>query len=87
MCNPLNNEKKIYEIIEKEHLCISPVIWHLIDHHLRNDLNIISIIAESHVINKEPIPVEKGEKIIKYCEEISQFLKKLRAATNKPKAH
>ena len=89
MCNPLNNEDKIYEVIEKERLNVSPVIWQLIDHHLGNDLYIIGLIAGSHVVgkDKDPIPVEQGEKIIKYCNEINRFFKKLRNATNKPNAH
>ena len=89
MCNPINNEEKIYDVIEKEHLTVPPLIWELIEHHLGNDLYIISLIAGSHVIgkDKDPIPVEQGEKIIKYCEEINRFFKKLRAVTNKPTAH
>jgi hypothetical protein len=89
MCNPLINEEKIYEVLEKEHLGVSSLIWQLIDHHIGNDLYIISLIAGSHVIgkDKDPIPVEQGEKIIKYCEEINRFFKKLREVTNKPKAH
>jgi len=89
MCNPLNNEEKIYEVIKKEHLGVSPLIWELIDHHLGNDLYIISLIVGSHVVGKykDPIPVEQGEKIIKYCKEINHFFKKLRAVTDKPTAH
>lgn len=89
MCNPLNNEEKIYEVIENKHLGVSPLIWQLIGHHLGNDLYIISLIAGSHVSgqDKDPIPVEQGEKIIKYCGEIKRFFKKLREVTNKSKAH
>lgn len=89
MCNPLNNEEKIYEVIENEHLSIPPLIWELIDHHLGNDLYIINLIAGSHVVGKgkDPIPVDQGEKIIKYCVEIKRFFKKLREVTNKPKSH
>lgn len=42
MANPLNNEAEIYERIRKENLKIHPIIWELINHHIRNDLNRIS---------------------------------------------
>jgi hypothetical protein len=89
MCNPLNNEEKIYEVIKHEHLDIPPLIWELIDHHLGNDLYIINLIAGSHVVGKDknPIPVEQGEKIIKYCKEINLFFRKLKEVTNKAKTH
>lgn len=79
MANPLSNEKEIYETIEKEKLSVPAVIWELLDHHIGNDVYAISLIAGLHVTgDKEPIPVEDGEKIIKHCEEIRVFLKKLR---------
>ncbi|MEM7816825.1 MAG: hypothetical protein QXZ20_02840 [Candidatus Aenigmatarchaeota archaeon] len=45
MANPLANEKEIYEKIEKEKLTIHPIIWELINHHIRNDLNYIILSA------------------------------------------
>ena len=89
MCKPLNNEREIYEKITKEKLVIPSTVWQLLDHHLGNDLYIITLIAGLHVTGEiqEPIPPEEGKKIIEHCQEISLFLKKLREATNKPKAH
>ena len=86
MANPLSNEKELYERIEKGKLTIPLVIWELIDHHLGNDIYAISLIAGLHVTgeDKESIPVEDGQKIIKHCEEIKQFLKKL-SETTQPK--
>ncbi len=80
MCNPLNNEEKIYEVIKKKHLGIPPLIWHLLDHHLGNDLYVITLIAGSHVTGdtQEPIPPAEGKKIIERCQEIRRFLQKLR---------
>lgn len=43
MANPLPNEDKLYERFKNEHITISPLIWELIDHHIRNDLNLISV--------------------------------------------
>lgn len=43
MANPLQNEEEIYERIKKEKLKIDPIIWELINHHIRNDVNVISI--------------------------------------------
>jgi hypothetical protein len=83
MANPLSNEKELYERIQKEKLSIPSIIWELLEHHLGNDVYAISLIAGVYVTGqeKEPIPIEDGEKIIKHCSEIRQFLKKIRAAT------
>lgn len=88
MANPLQEEKELYEKIEKEKLSIPQVIWQLMDHHLGNEVYAVSLIAGTYVTgeDKEPIPIQDGEKIIKHCEEIRLFLKKLREATTfKPK--
>lgn len=86
MANPLSNEKEIYEKIEKENLIIPSPIWELISHHIGNDVYAISLITGTYVSGKEkePIPVEHGEKILKHCSEIKTFLDKLEKAT-KPK--
>lgn len=86
MSNPVPDEKELYEKIEKEKLSIPSPIWKLLDHHLGNDLYAISLIAGSRVTGeeKEPIPIEEGEKIIEHCVEIKRFLEKIRQAT-KPK--
>lgn len=83
MANPLSNEKELYERIEKDKLSIPSAVWQLMEHHLGNEVYAISLIAGTHVTgeDKEPIPVNEGEKIVKHCEEIRQFLKKLREAT------
>ena len=83
MANPLSNEKEIYERIEKKKLTVPQPIWELIDHHIGNDVYMISLIAGSHVIGQEqePIPVEDGQKIIKHCKEIKAFLQKLSSVT------
>ncbi|MEI8348518.1 MAG: hypothetical protein WCI77_00050 [Candidatus Omnitrophota bacterium] len=43
MANPLRNEEEIYAQLKKEHITIHPLIWELVDHHIRNDINIISL--------------------------------------------
>lgn len=85
MSNPLSNEKELYEKIEKEKLTIPPPIWELLEHHLGNDLYAISLIAGSYVTgeDKEPIPVQDGEKIIKHIEGIRVFLKKIRESASR----
>lgn len=42
MANPLRNEDKLYEILKKENVSVHPVVWELINHHIRNDLSLIS---------------------------------------------
>jgi len=79
MANPLSNEKEIYEKIAKEKLKIPSAIWELLEHHLGNDLYAISMIVGSHIVGdeKEAIPLEDGEKIIKHVGAIKAFLNKL----------
>lgn len=83
MANPLPNEKEIYEKISKEKLTVPEEVWELLSHHLGNDLYAISLIAGSYVTGeeKEPIPPEDGEKIIKHIEAIRGFLQKIKQAT------
>ena len=88
MGNPLSNEKELYERVAKENMSIPPIVWALIDHHIGNDVFSISLIAGTHVTGeKEPIPIEDGEKIVNHCEAIRLFLKKLREATKKQSYH
>ncbi len=85
MCNPLDNEREIYEKITKEKMAIPSLVWELLDHHLRNDLNVISVIAGLYIAAdaQEPIPPEEGKKIVARCQEISRFLKKLKRYTER----
>jgi len=85
MCNLLNNEREIYAKIAKEKLAIPAIVWELLDHHLRNDLNVISVIAGLYIATdaQEPIPPEEGRKIVERCQEISRFLKKLKKRTER----
>lgn len=82
MANPLSNEKEIYEKIKKEKLTIPQPIWELLSHHLGNDLYAIFTIVGSYISGgeKEPIPVEDGEKIIKHALAIKETLNKLKEA-------
>ena len=43
MANPLPNEEDIYQKIETQNLKIDSSIWELIDHHIRNDLQVIAV--------------------------------------------
>jgi len=47
MANPLCNEEAIYAQIKHEHITIHPLIWELINHHVRNDIHIISLAIGS----------------------------------------
>ena len=47
MANPLPEEEKIYQKIKQENIKVDPIIWELISHHIRNDLNAMSIILGS----------------------------------------
>lgn len=47
MANPLGNEKEIYKKIKDEDIVVHPVVWELVNHHVRNDLYLVSIAAGS----------------------------------------
>jgi len=44
MANPLKDEGKIYERIKQEGITIHPILWELMNHHVKNDLNYISLV-------------------------------------------
>lgn len=46
MAKPLPNEDKLYNKIRQERLLIHPLVWQIIIHHLRNDLQVISLGAQ-----------------------------------------
>lgn len=83
MANPLPEEKELYEKIKKEKLSIPKTIWELINHHIGNDLNVVFIIAGNYIFRdiREPIPPEAAERIVKHCQNIKEFLNKLKDAT------
>lgn len=41
MANPMMNEEEVYRRIKEEGAALDPLIWELLDHHIRNDLQII----------------------------------------------
>ena len=41
MANPMLNEEEAYRRIKEEGLALDPLIWELLDHHIRNDLQVI----------------------------------------------
>lgn len=79
MANPLPNEAELYKKIEDERLTIPKPIWDLLCHHIGNDLYAISLITSSYVTgeDKEPIPVEAGEKILNHVYALKSLMLKL----------
>ena len=47
MANPLVNEREIYKKIKDEGIVVHPVVWELVNHHVRNDLYLVSIAVGS----------------------------------------
>lgn len=83
MAVPLSNETELYEIIKKEKIKIHPVIWQLLNHYIGNDIHAITLIAGSYVMGDgaEAIPVEAGKKILDHTKTLTEFMDKLRKAT------
>ncbi|MFH1875318.1 MAG: hypothetical protein ABH865_00315 [Candidatus Omnitrophota bacterium] len=48
MANPLPNEAELYARMEKEHINVHPLVWEFINHHVRNDLNWITMCIGLH---------------------------------------
>ncbi|RKY31375.1 MAG: hypothetical protein DRP74_05055 [Candidatus Omnitrophota bacterium] len=77
MANPLPNERQIYEKIEKQNIIIPPLVWELINHHIRNDLYMINLIIGSVVLDGEPLSAENAKKVLSHTNSIGTFLDKL----------
>ena len=43
MANPLYNEEELIAEIKKERIKVHPLVWELLNHHIRNDVNLISV--------------------------------------------
>ncbi|MCP4653480.1 MAG: hypothetical protein GY858_08910 [Candidatus Omnitrophica bacterium] len=43
MGNPLKDEEKIWQQIEDENISVHPVVWELLNHHVRNALMAITM--------------------------------------------
>jgi len=42
MATPLEYEEKLYKVIRDENIKVHPVVWELLNHHMRNDLMMTS---------------------------------------------
>lgn len=85
MANPLSNEQEIYERIEKENITVHPLVWELLDHHIRNDLHAINIIIGSSVIFNQSVTVPNAKKVINHTGQIKKFLDRLKKTTSEYK--
>lgn len=47
MANPLKDEEQLYEDLKKRGVVLDPVVWELLNHHIRNDLMVISMAISS----------------------------------------
>jgi len=83
MANPLPEEQEIYERIKKENIIIHPLIWELINHHIRNELHMINLIIGSTVLDGEILSEEDAGKVLKHSKAIQEFLDELFKATDK----
>lgn len=42
MANPIQNEEEIYTELKKENVQVHPLVWRLLNHHIRNDLMVLA---------------------------------------------
>lgn len=85
MANPLSNEQEIYERIKKENITVHPLVWELLDHHIRNDLHVINIIIGSSAVFGQSVSVPDAKKIINHTDQIKKFLDRLKKTTSEHK--
>ena len=87
MANPLHNEQEIYDRIEKEKINLHPLVWGLLNHHIRNDIQVVMFGAEEirHTLSAKKGPLNN---LIRVCENIlargrsiDHFLEKLKVST------
>jgi len=83
MANPLPKEKEIYERLKKENIIIHPLIWELINHHIRNELHMINLIIGSTVLDGEILSEGDAGKVLKHSKAIQEFLDELWKVTEK----
>ena len=81
MANPLPDEQAIFEQIKREGITIHPLIWKLINHHIRNDLYMINLIIGSTVLDGEVLGEENAKRILKHSKQIQGFLDRVAEAT------
>ena len=78
MANPMPNEDKVYERLKREKITIDHDIKELINHHVRNDVNWISMFAGDYQF----VP----QWILKVCSWQLKFLYKLTRQPGNPPA-
>ena len=44
MALPLRNEDKLYDDLKRDKVKVDSRIWELINHHVRNDLNLVTVV-------------------------------------------
>ena len=81
MANPIPDEDKLYQILNDERVKVHPIIWQLLDHHIRNDLNAISMLAGDIFDRQGSITQKEIDSMISRIINISSLLKKLQKAT------
>lgn len=72
MANPLANEDKIYQRLQKEKVTIDPDVRELINHHIRNDINFISVGIGQYAFVPDEILKEAYSLIRKRYKELGQ---------------
>jgi len=82
MANPLKNEQEIYDTIRKEHISVHPLVWELIDHHVRNDLNIVNLIIGTTILDGQELSEANARKVVGHVKNVGSFLSNLKKETS-----
>lgn len=81
MANPIPNEDKLYQILKEEGVKVHPIVWELLDHHIRNDLFGITAIVEDAYDRKESLTDREKDIVLKRVKNISSVMRKIQEAT------
>lgn len=74
----------LFQLIKKRNLKLDPITDDLFGNYVRNDIYVISLIAQSYTSALDPdegIPVEEAKKILNHINSSERFMNRLRQAT------
>lgn len=82
MANPMPNEDKLYQVLKDENAEVHPIIWQILDHHIRNDLFVIMAVIEDSSGKNQRLTGKKKKKIFQRIKNITSIIEKLKRAVN-----
>jgi hypothetical protein len=83
MANPLPNEQLLYERIKEEGISIDHFFWLHLYVRISEDLTVINLICQYHLMVHNPIPPTVARKILTYTRDIKDVINQFMMISNK----